>query len=254
MAYAPPMLHLRHMTAGLLVACLTLAACGSTTSPTETAVKPAASVSVRPPEKAKAASGEFGTYEQCVAYPALEKFQWPRATIEAFCADEFTPVLTRRDIRKMIEAGEGRKLDAAFDDILREYQSGKLPEGSAWYAYGRFDRVDDETGAVIARWLEQSPGSAHALAARGIHHMARGAEARGTTFYADVPREKLARMKHELELANDDLLKAIEAITMLLPPEAPRPESSGGCTGGQLPRGRPSRPRSDPRPPYRRPA
>src|SRR6185436_9777116 len=109
--------------------------------------------------------------------------------------------------RELIESGEGKKLDAKFDDILRDYQSGKLPEGTAWYAYGRFDREDDETGALIARWLEQSPGSAHALAARGIHHVARGAESRGTKFFREIPREDVARMERELKLANADLLK-----------------------------------------------
>jgi len=205
------MKHLRHSAAaGCALACLALVA------PEPAAAAPKAPATPQVAAPAQRIDAEFGTYEQCVGYPVPEKFHWPRATIEAFCADEFTPTITRREIREMIEAGEGRKLDAKFDAILRDYKSGKLPEGAAWNAYGRFDRKDDKTGALIARWLEQSPRSAHALAARGIHRVARGADARGTKFYNEIPSEDVARMERELELANDDLQKAVAANPRIL--------------------------------------
>ena len=193
------------------VGCLTLGACHSGR---ETEAK-----TVQVEEKAplaKATPDEFGTYEQCVSYPVPKDFHWPRETLEAFCADEFTPDLKRSEIRKMIDAGEGKKLDARFDGIVREYFSGKLPEGTARYAYQKFDNAEDATGEMIERWLAQSPDSAHALAARGTHRVARGTEARGTALSRDTPPENFQRMDHELRLAKQDLEKALETNAKIL--------------------------------------
>ena len=129
---------------------------------------------------------------------------------------EAKTVLKRSEIRKMIDAGEGKKLDARFDGIVREYFSGKLPEGTARYAYQKFDNAEDATGEMIERWLAQSPDSAHALAARGTHRVARGTEARGTALSRDTPPENFQRMDHELRLAKQDLEKALETNAKIL--------------------------------------
>ena len=171
----------------------------------------------RPAKATKPGNQEpFGTYDQCVAYPVPAAFHWSRETIEAFCADEFTPALQYSESSKLIEAGKGKELDARLAKILDDYLAGKLPEGTARYAYENFSRADNATGAVIERWLVQSPGSAHALAARGIHHLQIGAEARGTAFIKDTPPEKLAVMTHELALAERDLMKAVASEPRIL--------------------------------------
>jgi len=160
---------------------------------------------------------EFGSYELCVSYPTPADFHWPKKAVEAFCADEFTAVIQRSEIRKLLEAGQGRKLDAEYDGLLKRYFAGDLPEGSLRYAYHRFDRIDDATGQLIEQWLIQSPDSPHALAARGIWHEARGSEARGSKYIQDTPAEDLARMSVELEAAKTDLKKALDLNDRIMP-------------------------------------
>jgi tetratricopeptide (TPR) repeat protein len=158
----------------------------------------------------------IGTYEQCVAYPTPAGFRWSPRAIEAFCADTFTPTLSRSDIDKLIESGQGKVLDARYDKIVGDYLDGKLPEGAAFYAYATFNHGDDATAQLVGRWLEQSPQSPHALAARGIHHLRRGADARGSKFIRDTPQASLDLMEKELALARVDLTKAIHVDPRIL--------------------------------------
>ncbi|HEV7609607.1 MAG TPA: hypothetical protein VGO61_19890 [Steroidobacteraceae bacterium] len=163
-----------------------------------------------------ASPAPIGTYEQCLAYPVPQGYRWSRKTIEAFCTDMFTHSLSRGDINKLIDAGQGKALDARLDKILNDYLAGKLPEGTAFYVYANFNRGDDATARLIARWLEQSPRSAHALAARGVHHLGRGSDARGTDFIKDTPKANLDRMEQELRLARTDLTRAIDLDARIL--------------------------------------
>ena len=192
--------HLRSITLAGVIACCTLGAHPTNADPSPPAAKPE----------------PIGTFEQCVAYPVPQNYRWSRKTIEAFCADTFTWSLSREDIDKLIDSGQGKALDARFDKILGNYLAGKLPEGTSFYAYANFNRGDEATARLIERWLEQAPGSAHALAARGIQHLRRGSDARGTGFIKDVPRVNLARMEQELLLARADLAKAIDLDSRIL--------------------------------------
>src|ERR1044071_8849838 len=129
-----------------------------------------------------------GSYEQCVTYPVPAGYHWPRKTIEAFCADSFTKSLNREDMDQLINSGRGKDLDSRLDNILGDYLAGKSPEGTAFHVYANFARGDDATARLVARWLDQSQRSAHAFAARGIHHLRRGMDARGSEYIQNTPR------------------------------------------------------------------
>jgi tetratricopeptide (TPR) repeat protein len=172
----------------------------------------------QPPKPAKPRKPDsFGTYEQCVTNPIPVGFHWSRETMEAFCADEFTPAaLSYDEFRKLINARKTHELDARFDSILEDYFAGKLPEGTARYVYEKFGRDDKELQDLVESWLAQSPKSAHARAARGIIHLERGATVRGTKFIRDTPPENLLKMHEEVSLAKADLGSAIKLEPRIL--------------------------------------
>ena len=176
-------------------------------------VHPSNAASVSPPETKPE---QIGTLEQCVKYPVPAGYHWSRQTIEAFCADTFTPALDREDIEQLIASGQGKNLDARLNQIVGDYLAGKLPEGTAFYIYVNFRRGDEPTSRLVTRWLEQSPQSAHALAARGIYHLQRGQDARGGKFIQETPRANLERMEQELALARADLTKAVELDSRIM--------------------------------------
>ena len=155
--------------------------------------------------------------QQCLTHPDPVGYSWTRAIVAAFCADQFTNAITKSDVTRMIDAGQGRQLDVEFDAILDDFEAGKLPEGSARRAYTKiFENTDEPTGALIERWLEQSPSSAHALAARGIHRVERAGEVRGERLAKDTPQGQFESMFHWLKLAQPDLEKAIDADPRIL--------------------------------------
>jgi Tfp pilus assembly protein PilF len=156
-------------------------------------------------------------YEHCVSFPQAPGLRWSQATIDAFCADSHVVALSGAEVRDLLDKGQGKELDSRLDRITRDYLEGKLPEGSARRAFtSTFGGGDDATGALIDRWLEQSPKSPFALAARGIHRVQRAADERGTQYSDETPRENFVRMEGTLELANQDLAKALLANPRLL--------------------------------------
>jgi tetratricopeptide (TPR) repeat protein len=171
-------------------------------------------LSVAGPVSAKAG---VGAYDQCVSYPQASGFNWSPAIIAAFCADWHVLPIEYAEIQALLDNGQGRQLDTRFEQVIAGYFAGTVAEGSARQAFmANFDYGGQETATVIERWLQQSPGSAYALAARGIHHVRRASEARGPKAFDQIPREDVARMEREVELAEKDLTKALLANSRLL--------------------------------------
>jgi tetratricopeptide (TPR) repeat protein len=202
-----------------ILAGVTLSACQPDPAPEALTAKvsPPVETPANPAAPAPRKPDSFGTYEQCVSNPIPAGFHWSRETLEAFCADEFTPpALTYDEFRKMITWRQTDELNERFDSILNQYFAGKLPEGTARYVYEKFGTDDQETQKLVESWLARSPGSAHALAARGIIHLERGATVRGTKLIKDTPPENLLKMHEEITLAKADLLGAIQREPKIL--------------------------------------
>ncbi len=59
-------------------------------------------------------------------------------------------------------------------------------------------------------WIERKPSSAYALAARGLHFVARGETARGVRFASKTKQDRFERLRTHLEQAQGDLVRALE--------------------------------------------
>jgi len=155
--------------------------------------------------------------QSCLTHPDPIGYTWSRASVDAFCSDQYTDAITRADVVRMIEAGQGRQLDVEYDALVDDYLAGRLPEGSARRAYIKiFAEGDQETGALIDRWVEQSPTSAHALAARGMYRTERAIKSRGMEIAKDTPREKFEAMGYWLKRAQPDIEQALHTNPRIL--------------------------------------
>lgn len=149
-------------------------------------------------------------HERCLAYPSPVGVRWSRELIAALCADQFTPRLSWEMFQEKIQDKQAKEIDARFDAILAGYYAGQVPEGAVRHAYyANFDYSAAAVEAMIDSWLDQSPDSAHAYVARGIHRVARAKGYRGEKFYRDTPTEAIDKMAREVELARADLERAL---------------------------------------------
>ena len=156
--------------------------------------------------------------ERCLAYPTPRGYRWPRSAIEAFCLDEFTPSLAWNSMKDAIESGKAADIDSQLDAAIDAYLAGKLPEGALDHAYrDNFLQSSALLDRLIARWMEDVPGSAHALAARGMHELAAAWEVRGEDSVGNTPERDLASMTRSSDLAQGDLEKAIALNPRILP-------------------------------------
>lgn len=149
-------------------------------------------------------------HERCLAYPSPIGVHWSQELIAALCADQFTPRLSWEVFQDKVEDMKAKEIDAQLDAILAAYYAGEVPEGALRLAYyANFDYSAAVVESMIDSWLHQSPDSAHALVARGIHRVARAQGFRGERFYRDTPIEAIDKMAREAELARTDLERAL---------------------------------------------
>jgi tetratricopeptide (TPR) repeat protein len=149
-------------------------------------------------------------HERCLAYPSPTGVRWPQELITALCADRFTPRLSWEAFKEKVEDKRAKEIDTQFDALLAGYYDGQVPEGAVLNAYyANFDYSVAVVEAMIDSWLDQSPDSAHAFVARGIHRVARAKGFRGEQFYRDTPTEAIEKMAREVELARADLERAV---------------------------------------------
>lgn len=149
-------------------------------------------------------------HERCLAYPSPVGVRWSQELIAALCADWFTPRLSWEVFQDKVEDKKAKEIDAQLDAILAGYYAGQVPEGALRLAYyANFDYSAAVVESMIDSWLHQSPESAHALVARGIHRVARAQGFRGDRFYRDTPAEAIDKMAREAQLARTDLERAL---------------------------------------------
>jgi tetratricopeptide (TPR) repeat protein len=164
------------------------------------------------------ASEQIGDpYQRCVAYPQPRGYQWSRETLEAFCADVFSPSFQWIDISRMISDKEVAQIDARLDRMIESYLAGTAPEDALNVAYGNFNTESVVVRRQIDKWLEQSPKSPHALAARGMSKIAAGWEVRGTQWTVNTPGSAFKQMRKEVERGVADLQKALELNPRIIP-------------------------------------
>jgi tetratricopeptide (TPR) repeat protein len=156
-------------------------------------------------------------FEACLDHPDPVSYHWSREVVEAFCADVATSALEFADVRRLIETEQGAQLDAEYDAILDDYFAGRLPEGALYHAYSVFFESDESSAVLLDRWLLQSPGSAHARAARGSYRVERGWKARGEKIIRETSRDQYESMVHWIQLAKPDLEKAVELEPRIVP-------------------------------------
>lgn len=157
-------------------------------------------------------------FSRCLAYPQPTGIEWPEAMIEAFCADELTPVPDYWSVFNRIDEGRGSEVDVMFNSIVDAYFEGRLPEGTLWKAYNyHFSNDDEETRRMLRDWLEQSPDSAHAKVAQGLHYLLVGEAARGGKVASETTAADISRMKTYMRRAIDDLESGLARDPRLLP-------------------------------------
>jgi tetratricopeptide (TPR) repeat protein len=154
---------------------------------------------------------------RCRKYPNPAQTHWSHKLVDAFCADVFTPRFSWEEVSAAIKAGNGRELDDRYDKFVESYFSGGTPEGSLHFAYQDYQGLQPDAAKWLDRWLEQSPQSAHALAARGIYHIARAHGYRGESPYREVTPENRAKMHEEVGLGRADVERALAINPRILP-------------------------------------
>jgi tetratricopeptide (TPR) repeat protein len=156
--------------------------------------------------------------QRCIAYPTPTGYHWPQPMIAARCADALAPGLAWDTFQKAVDGGKAREIDAQLDALVADYFAKRAPEGALQHAYvANFWSPSESLKRSIDQWVAQAPASAHALAARGMHEVAIGQEARGEDTIANTPPESLANMSKALDAARRDLQKALSINPRIMP-------------------------------------
>lgn len=170
-------------------------------------------MSVTPPDRFVAmreAERIADPLQRCIGYPVPKPYRWSRDALAAFCADEFSPTLTWKEFHDEIEEGHAAAIDARLDALVEGYFAGTVPEGALVTAYtGSFGYSTASVERSIDRWMRDSPASAHALVARGQHHLAAAYEARGERMAAETEPAEMERMHVARAAAERDFQAAI---------------------------------------------
>ncbi|HET7924811.1 MAG TPA: hypothetical protein VFL30_07920, partial [Rhodanobacteraceae bacterium] len=96
---------------------------------------PAAPASTDPLAALRDADRIADPMQRCLAMPAPRGFEWPKAMIEAFCADELTPSLPWDEFQRAVDDDRVADLDARFDALVEGHFAGRVPEGALRHAY-----------------------------------------------------------------------------------------------------------------------
>ncbi|MEM7054245.1 MAG: tetratricopeptide repeat protein, partial [Pseudomonadota bacterium] len=155
--------------------------------------------------------------QRCVKYPQPTGIDWPKAAIEAFCADEFAVLPDYDTVIAWIESGETARADALYSRLVENYFDGDFPEGALWKIYGFFKSSDEQTARITRRWIEESPTSPHALIARGAYHLDAARDARGWEVVADTPSQNMSAMAEQADLAIKHIQRGLKRDGKIMP-------------------------------------
>lgn len=165
----------------------------------------------------RAAENIDDPHRRCREYPIPAGIEWPQPPIDAFCADEFTPILSLQQASNWILTDETPVLEDRLDTSLDGYYRGALAEWALYRQYQPFADSSVRIGRLTERWLRHAPESAHARLARGLHLYRSGTEARGTELVRNTPAADLKRMRVLLKQSIDLLESALDIEPRLLP-------------------------------------
>jgi len=154
--------------------------------------------------------------ERCLAFPDLPGNHWPAGLARSVCEHQFGPHVDLAQVRERIVAGDYAGLEQRFaEDLDKHFRDGVVDEVID-LDYEAFDGSDASDG-LTRTWLQHSPKSAFALAARGQHYLKLALDARGTAYVADTPAEDLAAMERHAGTAAENFRAALAIEPRLLP-------------------------------------
>jgi TonB family protein len=158
--------------------------------------------------QAKHADAIADPLQRCLAFPDLPGNQWPAGLTQAYCHLMNDPMITQAKIAELVERGSFSELEALYRRDLDRHSSKDNFSEVIHRDFAAFDG-GAESERLSALWLRNAPDSPFANAARAGSLAVQARQARGSTWYKDIPKEDLARMKELASRAIDLLGKAI---------------------------------------------
>jgi tetratricopeptide (TPR) repeat protein len=163
-------------------------------------------------------SAESNYLSLCKSIPYPKGSEWNKESIDAFCDDSFTQTLSPESVYDLIQNGKGEVLDRLYDEIISGYFSGEVPEGTVLNAYRiSFGGTSTQKRRLVKQWLKSSPGSAHAIAVRGMIFAKAASEERGGEFIGKTDKNQIKGMEELVKKALIDLEEAIRLNPKLIP-------------------------------------
>jgi tetratricopeptide (TPR) repeat protein len=167
-------------------------------------------------DRIRAAEAIADEEARCLAYPDPPGISWDPDVVKAFCALTKRRMISWKEIKEALDHSHPEVLQRAFDGYLKQtYQPGQ--HGFlVWTFTWMFDNPSQDVFDTTNRWVEEDPGSAYALAARGTHYVAAAFHARGEELIRDTPPEKIQRMREFSAKARSDLKEALQKNPRLI--------------------------------------
>ena len=118
---------------------------------------------------------------------------------------------TRELFVELLRARQFTKLEAAMDQLQRDYEQQRLQEWQLDHALHAFQPQEWDAEAALNEWVRVSPKAYQPYLARGLFHAARGGYERGDGWNdEDSSGEQLAAMRIAYESAMGDLQQALQ--------------------------------------------
>ena len=136
---------------------------------------------VAPPERHSATAAELDEIrgyldaekttdrlQRCLTYPNPSGFKWDAKVVDAFCRLSLRKMISWKEITAALDEHHPEVLQQAFDSYLdRTFEPGQ--HGFlTWTYWWMFQNPSAEEEKVTQQWVEEDPGSAHALASTRI--------------------------------------------------------------------------------------
>ena len=120
------------------------------------------------------------------------------------------------EITDWIRQERFEEVEAKSKEFEAAFAQDPLHENTLYILYRNLDSKNEALAATLDKWVQARP-SYMSLTARGQYKMSRGYDARGTTYFKDVPEDKVAIMLKLHEEARQDLNKALAQNRAFLP-------------------------------------
>ncbi len=109
------------------------------------------------------------------------------------------------------------KLETELNTFQENYLADVKNEHNLNTAFNAFYRANPSYESIYNEWIKKFPNSANAFLARGIYFTAMGGSSRGTKYRSDTSKSQIDGMKIFYTKAFNDLEKAKELNSKLLP-------------------------------------